>query len=94
MPGITEIVLPEGCTLIAFAQGEAGQGAVLARREAIEPHAEDYATWMIGENREAPGRWDYTFWGHYFNAEEDAWNDWINRVLDPKQLRPLRKAKG
>jgi len=93
MQGITEIVLPEGCTLLAFTQ-ERDRGVVLAHRaEDGEGLDEVWITWMIAQNSDAVGRWDYCFWGHYFDDETDAWNDWIDRCMRPGQLQPLRKAK-
>jgi hypothetical protein len=90
--GITEIVLPQGCTLIAFTQ-ERNRGVVLAHEPEAARGEEQWITWMIAENSEATGRWDYTFWGHFFDDETDAWNDWINRCMTAGQLQPLRKAK-
>ena len=88
MQGMTEIELPSGFQLLAFTVelNRPERGVVLAYRPAGErmPTDEEWVTWVVFRNEDQPSRWGTTCWGHYHDNVEDAWNDWIDRAMNPR----------
>lgn len=66
---MTVNTLKNGATVLAKMSG-----VVLAKRDT---EYQPYVTWMI--NRDGD-----TYWGHYFNTEEEAAMDWADRVTRVK----------
>lgn len=66
--------LANGATVVAFCESSrSNTGIVLAHRDgAYQP----YVTWLYN-----PGHSDSTTWGHYFDNLDEAWEDFVERVL-------------
>jgi hypothetical protein len=95
MKGITEIVLPEhGMRMLAFTliPERIGQAIVLVESVGVEDFDREWVTWAIFADGETVNRFDHCEWGHYFDNAEDAWNDYVNRAINPR-IVPLRRAK-
>jgi hypothetical protein len=91
MKSITEIVLPErGMKVLAFSTIPTKPATAIVLVE--DADESEWVTWTIFANDEVPTRWDLCEWGHYFDNVEDAWNDYVDRTINPR-IVPLRRVK-
>ena len=72
------MMLHNGAQVIAFFEGPANDGIVLAHKEgAYQP----YVTWAYD-----PGNSESTTWGHYYESYKEAWADFVARVERTEEI--------